>query len=87
VEGDKLKQGSGDDVPKQQRRVIKVPDYCVHHIVMRLSSFSLFSVCCDDALQVMMVPEQQRRVMKGAMEMAVQESLSHPNIVRCADNN
>jgi hypothetical protein len=33
-------------------------------------------------LQVMMVPKQQRRVMKGAMEMAVQESLSHPNIVR-----
>jgi hypothetical protein len=34
-------------------------------------------------LQVMMVPKQQRRVMKEAMEIAVQESLSHPNVVRC----
>ena len=30
----------------------------------------------------MVVPEQQRRIMKAALEMAVQESLSHPNIVR-----
>uniref|UniRef100_A0A383WKH1 Protein kinase domain-containing protein n=1 Tax=Tetradesmus obliquus TaxID=3088 RepID=A0A383WKH1_TETOB len=37
---------------------------------------------CPAAVKVMMVPKQQRRVMKGAMEMAVQESLSHPNIVR-----
>lgn len=30
----------------------------------------------------MVVPEQERRIMKAALEMAVQESLSHPNIVR-----
>lgn len=33
-------------------------------------------------VQVMIVPSQQRKLMKAALEMAVQESLSHPNIVR-----
>lgn len=31
---------------------------------------------------MMTVPSQQRKLMKAALEMAVQESLSHPNIVR-----
>jgi len=30
----------------------------------------------------MYVPQQQRSIMKSAMEMAVMESLSHPNVVR-----
>eukprot|EP00879_Flechtneria_rotunda_P011534 GHRR01012048.1.p1 GENE.GHRR01012048.1~~GHRR01012048.1.p1 ORF type:complete len:530 (+),score=174.35 GHRR01012048.1:2440-4029(+) len=37
------------------------------------------------AVKVMHVPKQQRRMMKIAMEMAVMESLSHPNIVRVYD--
>jgi len=30
----------------------------------------------------MYVPQQQRKIMKNAMEMAVMESLRHPNVVR-----
>ncbi|KAF6252843.1 kinase-like domain-containing protein [Scenedesmus sp. NREL 46B-D3] len=37
---------------------------------------------CPAAVKVMAVPKQQRQMMKGAMEMAVQATLSHPNIVR-----
>jgi hypothetical protein len=33
-------------------------------------------------LQVMYVPQRLRSVMKAAMEMAMTEALSHPNIVR-----
>eukprot|EP00775_Hariotina_reticulata_P006073 gene6073-6312_t len=34
------------------------------------------------AIKLMYVPQQQRKIMKNAMEMAVMESLRHPNVVR-----
>lgn len=60
------------------------------HVESFVLSCSLMRVCaslrqlssCTVVLQVMVVPKQQRRLMKAALEMAVQQSLSHPNIVR-----
>ncbi|WIA38803.1 hypothetical protein OEZ86_002086 [Tetradesmus obliquus] len=37
---------------------------------------------CQTAVKVMYVPQRLRSLMKAAMEMAMTEALSHPNIVR-----